>query len=84
MYEVDGRAAIFGVFPAEPPKSFESGERGKLLEFDPWLCALNHDGRSRQMLAAFRSALEIQHGWQFDTGWPTEAERSAISAELVQ
>jgi hypothetical protein len=83
LRELAGHAIIFGVFPGEPPKSVEEGERGKLLAFDPWLSALNHEGRSRQLLAAFRSALEAQHGWQFDTGWPTRAERSELTAEEV-
>jgi len=79
--EIDGCAVVLGVFPAEPPLS---GERGKLLEIDPWLAALNREGRARQVLAAFRSALEAQHGWQFDTDWPSGAELSAITAEAVQ
>lgn len=79
--EIDGCAVVFGVFPAEPP---QSGERGKLLEINPWLSALNREGRARQILAAFRSALEIQHDWQFDTDWPSGAELSAITAEAVQ
>ncbi len=83
--EIDGCAAIFGVFPAvPPPQSCEDADRGQLLEFDPWLSALNREGRARQVLAAFRYALEVQHGWQFDTGWPSEAELSAITAEAVQ
>jgi hypothetical protein len=82
--EIDGCAAILGTFPAEPPPRFdERGERGALLEFDPWLAALNREGRARQILAAFRSALEVQHGWQFDTGWPSEAELSAIASEVT-
>jgi hypothetical protein len=84
LRELDDCAAIFGVFPCEPPQAVDEPERGKLLQFDPWLSALNHEGRSRQLLAAFRSALEVQHGWQFDTGWPSEAERSEITAEAVQ
>ena len=82
--EIDGFAAILGAFPGEPPRPAEESERGKLLEFDPWLSALNREGRVRQLLAAFRTALEAQHGWQFDTGWPSEAELSAITAEAVQ
>jgi hypothetical protein len=82
--EIDECAAIFGVFPGEPPRSAEEADRGKLLEFDPWLSALNREGRAKQVLAAFRSALEAQHGWQFDTGWPSEAELSAITAEAAQ
>ncbi len=82
--EIDGFAVILGVFPGEPPRPAEEAERGKLLEFDPWLSALNREGRARQLLAAFRTALEAQHGWQFDTGWPSEAELSAITAEAVQ
>jgi hypothetical protein len=78
--EIDGCAAILGTFPAEPPRA---GERGALLEFDPWLAALNREGRARQILAAFRSSLEVQHGWQFDTGWPSEAEMSAITSEVT-
>lgn len=76
-------AAIFGVFPGEPPRSFDEAGRGKLLEVDPWLSALNREGRARQMLAAFRSALELQHGWQFDTGWPSEVELSAMTPETL-
>ena len=79
--EIDGCAVIYGAFPAEPP---QSGERGKLLEIDPWLSALNREGCARQMLAAFRNALEVQHGWQFDTDWLSGAELSAITAEAVQ
>lgn len=82
--EIDGFAAILGVFPGEPPRPAEEADRGKLLEFDPWLSALNREGRARRLLAAFRTALEAQHGWQFDTGWPSEAELSAITAEAVQ
>ena len=84
MRDIGGRATVFGAFPSEPPQSLEEPQRGKLLEFDPWLSALNHEGRSRQLLAAFRNALEVQHGWQFDTGWPTEAELSALTPEAVQ
>ena len=79
--EIDGCAVIYGAFPAEPR---QSGDRGKLLEIDPWLSALNREGRARQILAAFRSCLEVQHGWQFDTDWPSGAELSAITAEAVQ
>ena len=82
--EIDGSAAILGVFLGEPPRTAEDADRGKLLEFDPWLAALNREGRAKQVLAAFRSALEVQHGWQFDTAWPSEAELSAITAEAVQ
>lgn len=82
--EIEGSAAIFGVFPGEAPRAPEEADRGKLLEFDPWLSALNREGRAKQVLAAFRSALEAQHGWQFDTGWPSEAELSAITAEAAQ
>lgn len=82
--EIDGRAAIFGVFPGEPPRPAEEAERGKLLEIDPWLSALNREGRARHLLAAFRNALEVQHGWQFDTAWPSEAELTSITSEAVQ
>ncbi len=82
--EIDVNAAIFGVFPGEAPRAGEDADRGKLLEFDPWLSALNREGRARQVLAAFRSALEAQYGWRFDTGWPSEAELSAITAEAEQ
>ena len=79
--EIDGCVAILGTFPADPPiEPPESGERGRLLEIDPWLDALNREGRARQMLAAFRSAVEVQYGWQFDTDWPSQAEQSAVSA----
>lgn len=80
--EIEGCVAIFGTFPADPPiEPPQAGERGRLLEFDPWLAALNREGRARQMLAAFRSAVELQHGWQFDTGWPNAAEAQAIAEE---
>lgn len=82
--EIDGSAAILGVFPGEPPRPAEEAGRGKLLEFDPWLSALNRAGRASQLLGAFRSGLEVQHGWQFDTGWPSDAERLAITAEAEQ
>jgi hypothetical protein len=29
---------------------------------------------SRELEQAFRLRLEAQHGWQFDTSWPTESE----------
>jgi hypothetical protein len=29
---------------------------------------------SRELEEAFRLRLEAQHGWQFDTSWPTESE----------
>lgn len=77
--------AICGTFPADPPiEPPESGERGRLLEFDPWLSALNREGRARQMLAAFRGALEAQHGWQFDTDWPNRVERQAVAEETAR
>jgi hypothetical protein len=78
--EMDGCAAILGTFPAVPPGS---AGHGALLEFDPWLAALNREGDARQILAAFRSALEQQHGWQFDTAWPSDAELSAITSAAV-
>lgn len=79
--EIEGCAVVMGTFPADPPiEPPESGERGRLLEIDPWLDALNREGRARQMLAAFRSAVEVQHGWEFDTGWPSDTERSALDA----
>ena len=28
----------------------------------------------RELEQAFRLRLEAQHGWQFDTSWPTESE----------
>jgi hypothetical protein len=31
---------------------------------------------SRELEEAFRLRLEAQHGWQFDTSWPTEDERN--------
>ena len=74
---MDGCAVVLGCFPAQPPGP---AERGALLEFDPWLSALNREGSARQILAAFRSSLEQQHGWQFDTAWPSDAELSAITA----
>ena len=49
----------------------------------PWLVALNREGRSLQILSAFRNALEAQHGWRFDTGWPSQAELVAISSEAA-
>lgn len=76
-FDVGGCAVVLGAFPAEPPGP---DGRGELLEFDPWLAALNREGGARQVLAAFRSALEQQHGWQFDTAWPTDAELSAITS----
>lgn len=83
--EIDGCVAILGTFPADPPiEPPQSGERGRLLAIDPWLDALNREGRARQMLAAFRSALEVQHGWQFDTGWASEAEQTAVSAATAR
>ncbi len=76
---VEDCVVIAGTFPADPPiEPPQSGERGRLLEFDPWLAELNREGRARQMLAAFRSALEVQHGWQFDTDWPSTDERQAV------
>ncbi|HVL36997.1 MAG TPA: hypothetical protein VM489_15115 [Burkholderiales bacterium] len=30
---------------------------------------------SRDLQEAFRLRLEAQHGWQFDTSWPTDAEK---------
>ena len=79
--EINGCAAVYGAFPADAPAP-DGGNagRGKLLEFDPWLSALNREGRALRTLAAFRSALEVQHGWQFDTGWPSEAEQGAIAS----
>lgn len=77
--------AIYGTFPADPPiEPPQSGERGRLLDFDPWLAALNREGRARQMLAAFRHALEVQHGWQFDTDWPGSEERLAVVEETTR
>lgn len=32
---------------------------------------------SRELEEAFRLRLEAQHGWQFDTSWPTEPERAS-------
>lgn len=31
---------------------------------------------SRELEEAFRLRLEAQHGWQFDTSWPTEPEKA--------
>lgn len=75
-FEIDGHAAVLGNFPPEPPAA--TG-RGRLQEFDPWLAALNREGRARKTLAAFRAALEAQHGWQFETAWPNAVELAAIS-----
>jgi hypothetical protein len=33
---------------------------------------------SRDLQEAFRLRLEAQLGWQFDTSWPTEAEKRAV------
>jgi hypothetical protein len=82
--EIEGSALILGTFPGEPPRPADEADRGKLLEFDPWLSALNREGRAKQVLAAFRNAMEAQHGWQFDTAWPSEAELSAITAVALQ
>lgn len=82
--EIEGSTVIFGAFPGEPPRSADEADRGKLLEFDPWLSALNREGQARRMLAAFRTALEAQHGWQFDTAWLSEAELSTITSEAIQ
>jgi hypothetical protein len=30
---------------------------------------------ARDLEQAFRLRLEAQHGWQFDTSWPSRAER---------
>jgi hypothetical protein len=83
--EIEGCAAVIGWFPAElpaqPDGSGEVRRRGALLEFDPWLSALNREGHALQVLAAFRHCLEVQHGWQFDTAWPSDAELSAITAQ---
>lgn len=85
VHELRESVAICGSFPADPPiEPPESGERGRLLEFDPWLAALNREGRARQMLAAFRGAVEIQHGWQFDTDWPSSNERQAVVEEVAR
>jgi len=53
---------------------------GALLGFDPWLSAINREGRARRILAAFRYSVETQHGWQFDTAWPSQAEIEAIAS----
>ncbi len=79
---VEDCAVVFGVFPAAAPP--ETPGRGDLLLVDAWLSALNGEGRARRMLAAFRSAIEAQYGWAFDTDWPSKAERSAILSEAVQ
>ena len=82
--EIAGSVVVFGTFPADPPfEPPQSGERGRLLEFDPWLDALNREGRARQMLGAFRHAVETQHGWQFDTDWPNGNERLAIAGQFA-
>ena len=82
---IEGCVAIIGTFPADPPiEPPQSGQRGRLLEFDPWLAALNRERRARQMLAAFRRAIELQHGWQFDTDWPSGEERLAVAAEAMR
>ncbi len=33
----------------------------------------------RGLEQAFRGRIEAQHGWEFDTGWPSAAERLAIA-----
>ena len=35
---------------------------------------------SRELEQAFRLRLEAQHGWQFDTSWPTESETLHFAA----
>ena len=80
-FELDGHAAVVGYFLPEPPASTE---RGRLLGFDPWLAALDREGRARKTLAAFRTGLEAQHGWRFDTAWPNAAELAAISDARIE
>ncbi|MDA0275570.1 MAG: hypothetical protein O3A91_04235 [Proteobacteria bacterium] len=38
----------------------------------------------RVLEAVFRTRLEAQHGWQFDTSWADEAERAAIADALSE
>lgn len=73
-------AAVLGALvPDMPALDPEAPASGALLRDQPWLEALNREGRARRMLAAFRYSLEVQHGWQFDTAWPTQAELEAIA-----
>jgi len=48
--------------------------------FLPQLSRPQTGWNERGLEAAFRGRLEAQHGWQFDNGWPTAAERAAIAA----
>ena len=78
--EIDGQVAVLGALvPDMPAIDPEAPAAGELLRGQPWLEALNREGRARRMLAAFRHALEIQHDWQFDTAWPTREELEAIA-----
>ncbi len=37
------------------------------------------DWTERNVEQAFRGRIEAQHGWEFDNGWPSEAEHRAIA-----
>jgi hypothetical protein len=41
------------------------------------------DWSERNVVAAFRSRIEVQHGWQFDHSWPSLEERAAIGGALA-
>ena len=37
----------------------------------------------RSLIDAFRARIEAQHGWQFDSSWPSAGEQAAIAEALA-
>ena len=79
-------SSLLDAFPA--PRG-DAGRAARAGEFRAWLREGTALARSewtgrgeppaqRQLEAVLRGRFEAQHGWQFETSWPTAAERAAI------
>ena len=51
--------------------------------FLPRLPEARVDWTERNLVDAFRARIEAQHGWQFDSSWPSVAEQAAIADALT-
>jgi hypothetical protein len=69
---------------AAPPAQFRAWLREGLgLALSEW-AGHGETPAERELESVFRARIEAQHGWQFETSWPSTREQAAIAAARVR
>jgi hypothetical protein len=67
-----------GARPGVPPEFRSWLREGLSLSSSEWTDP-RQGPAERELEAVFRSRVQAQHGWQFETAWPSGRERAAIA-----